>query len=146
MLKTYVITVSKNFMVSHSKAGQPTGFKEMIEKGVKLHTIRGNYNYWAKIVRNVNAGKAILSLRQWTGKPYASKQIEFKVLHSLGIQKVDVNIYGSDPVLSIDGITATYSLQKKVIQNDGLAEADFKAWFKKPMAGGCIIHFTSIIY
>lgn len=39
-VKTYVLTLSKQFMTTHPKAGQPTDFFEKIKAGIKKHTIR----------------------------------------------------------------------------------------------------------
>jgi hypothetical protein len=101
--KTYVLTVSRQFMKSHPRAGEKTEFVCKIlhtvnhpggsdlylrcgnECGVscgrrlkepKIHTIRANYEYWKKRIDEVTTGEAILSVRYWSGKPYNSKQIE----------------------------------------------------------------------
>jgi len=63
------IMVAKNYLNYHPKAGQPTGFRESILSGRKVHTIRATAG-------NKKTGDTV-SLRQWEGKPYASKQVEF---------------------------------------------------------------------
>jgi len=142
---TYVLTVSTKFPTTHKKAGQPTGFPLAIKHYVKIHTIRGNYDLWAKRFEKINAGKAILSVRVWEGKPNASKQREiFKYdhTHKIGIEKLE------DPTnfvfARIEGKRIDWDL---VANNDGLNLADFCEWFKartpEPMA---IIHFTSFRY
>ena len=95
-LKTYVLLVSKNFMKGHPREGQPTHFREKILEGEKIHTCRANEEYWASICAEVNQNKAVLSLRQWTGKPYASKQEEFMQFDSLGFQPLDIDECGSN--------------------------------------------------
>ena len=40
---------------------------------VKLHTIRANYPLWEKRIKDIQEGHAVLSVRQWSGKPYRSK-------------------------------------------------------------------------
>ena len=45
---TYVLTVSQKFPTTHKKAGQSTGFPLAIKHYDKIHTIRGNYDLWAK--------------------------------------------------------------------------------------------------
>ena len=113
----------------------------------KIHTIRRNYPLWKKRIKEVQDGKAILSLRYWSGKPYNSKQVEFAKLDKesgVGIQNLrwmttctglitDSNRLISDTELCI---------------NDGLSLEDFREWFRKydlskPMA---IIHFTNFRY
>lgn len=54
-LKTYVITLSKNFMKGHPKAGQPTNFREKFLKKEKIHTIRANYPLWKKRLDEIRA-------------------------------------------------------------------------------------------
>jgi hypothetical protein len=85
-MKTFVLMVSKHFMKGHPRAGQFTYFSEEIFSGChlnphatfsqeiissgmyhtaipKIHTIRENYEYWARIAEEVNAGRGFLSLR-----------------------------------------------------------------------------------
>ena len=62
-MKTYVLTISKNFPSTHSKKGTPTNFFYKIKSGDKKHTIRANYELWKKRIDEVNEGKAIISLR-----------------------------------------------------------------------------------
>lgn len=37
---------------------------------LKRHTIRANYEFWAKRFEKIAAGEAVLSIREWVGKPY----------------------------------------------------------------------------
>lgn len=86
-MKTYVITLSRHFLANHKRAGEETHFKEKFLLGqgltdydtpsmAKIHTIRANYPLWEKRIKEVQEGRAVLSVRQWTGKPYRSKQVE----------------------------------------------------------------------
>jgi hypothetical protein len=68
-MKTYVITLSKTFGVKHPKYGMPTGFRELYEEGIKIHTIRANYPLWKERFESIKDGEACLSLRQWSDKP-----------------------------------------------------------------------------
>lgn len=160
-IKTYVITLSKVFPKSHTKDGRNTFFKEAITNGIegdhekyeyqhfKIHTVRHNYELWKRRIDEVNAGKAIISIRQWTGKPYRSKQTEIRQLNKAGIQKLrsmDDNFAYS---VSDKGNILPIPLVLLSI-NDGLELPDFKEWFKgsnptpdKPMA---IIYFTDFKY
>lgn len=145
-MKTYVLTVSKTFPSYHAKAGQETDFIQLIARGHKLHTIRGNYELWKKRFEAIEKGEALLSVRQWTGVPYRSPQTElFKYYKSngIGVQKLQLDILG----WFVDDIDSDVKT-KDIAENDGLSLDDFKEWFKEtdmkePMA---IIHFTSFRY
>ncbi len=144
--KTYVLTLSEFFPKTHSKAGMPTNFKEKFLKKEKLHTIRANYPLWEKRIRDVQDGRAILSIRQWTGKPYASKQVEFALLtkdSGVGIQRVEFTNDLAECVIEGNHHSYVY-----VAKNDGLRPDDWLDWFSgydfsKPLA---IIHFTKFRY
>ena len=150
-MKTFVLTVSRNFPQTHKRAGEPTRFIESIEDISKIHTIRGNYDLWVKRIEQVQKGEAIISLRYWSGKPYNSKQVEFKQLtkeDGVGVQKY----YYPKPIpvgqSNIAKVIADSLIIDVVSKRDGLSKADFIEWFKKcdteePMA---IIHFTKFRY
>ena len=146
-MKTFVLTVSKTFPKTHKRAGENTGFVWQISKlftneNTKIHTIRANYDLWEKRAKEINEGKAILSIRYWSHKPYYSKQVEICRLIKIGVQKLE------DPTnfvfAPIDGKTINWD---EVAKNDGLSFNDFCEWFKvrknSPMA---IIHFTDYRY
>lgn len=141
-MKTFVLTVSRIFPKSHKRAGEQTRFVEKINNGEKIHTIRANYELWEKRAKQINDGKAILSIRYWSGKPYKSKQVEFCRLTKIGLQKLDnpKNFIWAE----IDGKKCNW---EDVAKNDGLSFYDFCEWFKvsqnNPMA---VIHFTEWRY
>ena len=54
--KKIVITLSRVFPTTHSRKGQPTGFKEKLASGCKLHTIRGNFDQWNAIAEKMQRG------------------------------------------------------------------------------------------
>ena len=174
--KTYVITLSRTFPVKHQRAGEPTYFKEKMHNGLlwdkgtnigyaltpsyavpgdiqlKLHTIRANYELWRKRFVQIESGEACLSVRQWTGKPYASKQVEIARLtkeDGIGLQRLffhpdrdGCHVWWN---FNIDG---GYHIPQMLAEHDGLAFDDWKAWFRdydlsKPLA---IIHFTNFRY
>lgn len=163
-MKTYVLTVSRYFPKTHKKSGQETYFVDKIQASIndvrqfrnKIHTIRANYELWAKRISEVQKGDAILSVRYWSGKPYNSKQIEICQLDKnsgIGIQALifpekninNATVCGNDfpKPTWYKGLTCI-----ELSKNDGLSLDDFKEWFKKynlsnPMA---IIHFTSFRY
>ncbi len=146
-IKTHVLLVSKAFLSYHPKAGEPTGFRERILSGQKIHTIRGNYPFWKKRIDEVAAGQAVLSLRQWSGKPYKSAQEEFLQLtsnHKVGIQKITVWKGGSR--ITLDGNRIHFMQVYNLCVNDGVSVQDFKAWMKGGIKNGCVIHFSEFRY
>ena len=142
MMKTYVLMVSERFPQTHKRKGELTYFPTKIKNGEKIHTIRANYELWEKRAKQINDGKAILSIRYWSGKPYNSKQVEFCQLTKIGLQKLDnpANFVWAE----IDGKKCNW---EDVAKNDGLSFDDFCEWFKvrqnSPMA---VIHFTEWRY
>lgn len=159
-MKTYILMLSKYFPVTHPRAGEPTFFRNKVMGAVlndwnawqKLHTIRANYPLWAKRIEEVQRGLAVISLRQWSGKPYHSKMLEITKIdyhENVGIQKLtfdkDRDGMVSWNFFDIDG---KYPSLEDVAHNDGLVLEDWKAWFRnfdftKPMA---VIHFTKFRY
>lgn len=151
-MKKYIITLSKFFLKQHTRAGEETGFKESFLKGKKVHTIRANYYLWEARIKEVQEGKAVLSIRQWSGLPYRSKQYEITELSKedgVGIQKLTFNEDSNGEFFLEDfNIDGKYIEYDKLAANDGLLTEDWYRWFKKydlskPMA---VIHFTSFRY
>lgn len=156
-MKTYVITLSKTFPKTHKRAGEQTNFRNLFETGLKIHTIRANYSLWQKRIKEIQDGKACLSVRQWSGKPYNSKQEEICRLTSengVGIQKVFIspNVFSPEMLCGTldregNGINSVLSTSC-LAENDGLTRHDWDNWFKdydhsQPLA---IIHFTNFRY
>ena len=145
-LSCYVLMVAKTFPASTEKAGQPTNFKEKIERGDKIHTVRKNYPFWKKRFEKIDRGDAYISLREWTGKPYKSKQKEIGRLyksHCIGIQSIEGHILSN---VYID--KWMFDLQD-LAKNDGLTVLEFNEWFNGIDYGEdipCIIHFTDFRY
>lgn len=161
---TYYLTLSQVFPSTHSRAGEPTDFEAAFHSGQplpkertfckfkKLHTIRANYDFWAKRFEKIAAGEAVLSIRQWVGKPYGegSTQREIASLtreDGIGLQQLRFTVdMDCQRVALINGITLP-SL-RVLANNDGLSLEDWNDWFSgydcsKPMA---IIHFTNYRY
>lgn len=180
---TYVLMISRVFPKTHPKSGQPTYFKARIlanecltpsdlsdippigfldlAHNPKRHTIRTNYELWAKRADKINRGEAVLSLRQWTGSPYKSKQREFMQLTKIGVQRVyfehDVAVvYSQRPWREKPLCMPWLYNGRDLAKNDGLSFDDFWTWFcppfKNPSIGrimkfeGCIIHFSDFKY
>lgn len=146
--KTYVLTVSKVFLKGHPRSGQPTNFRQLILEGKKIHTIRAG-DYWRKVAEEVNAGKAVLSVREWIGRPYNSKQEEFLRLEKVGWQGVRIGNIDIGKLITVGTWYGSYLAGEATIEdiakNDGLSYDDFWNWFPKHTNGG-IIHFTDFRY
>ena len=154
---TYVLLISNCFPKGHRMAGAITNFEAKIIKGMKIHTIRGNYPFWAKRIEKIQASKAVLSVRQWIGKPYAkgSTQKELFVFGAgdgVGVQPLKLDDIMITGLLKNNDVALTSIngglLLSHIAKNDGLSYNDFKEWFRKydlskPMA---IIHFTPFRY
>lgn len=175
-MKTYVITLSKVFLKGHPRQGEPTGFEDKLlnalngtaqEQPKKLHTIRANLGLWVERFSEIEAGRAVLSIRQWTGAPYRSKQREIARLtkeDGIGIQKVIITQSeweeNNEPHYcywaEIDDKEIDFDA---IAPNDGFEKAiDFVEWFipainkQKPNKDAwrslecAIIHFTKFRY
>lgn len=150
-MKTYVLTVSRNFSKNHPRAGDTTGFVEKIDQDQKIHTIRGNYEFWKDRIENIQEGKAYLSLRYWTDRPYASKQHEFLRLHGdhVGIERLEIAEEREImEAFSIKGKWLTASQVTDLIHNDGLDDISTLLPFITPISDKpyAIIHFTRFRY
>jgi hypothetical protein len=174
-MKTYVLMISKRFPAYHPKAGEDTGFRDAILNQYhrapdfvisrksdgsvtcnvgpqKCHTIRANYDLWAHRAAEINAGRAILSLRQWTGSPYnyardGSKQEEFLQLKKIHVQKVRVIITKMEDHTTIHTVVEGRMVGIDIVaKNDGLAVDDFCKWFNKGLNEGACIQFTDFKY
>lgn len=123
--------------------------EEFMPPSPKLHTIREKYDTWAKRAEEINAGKAVLSLRYWSGSPYNSKKddskhVEFMQLTKIHVDKIHINFNGGEASVGFTSIDLD-----TLAKNDGLSEQDLRAWFKadkNPVFEGCIIHFTDFRY
>lgn len=180
-MKTYVITLSRHFLADHKRAGEETHFKEKFLLGqgcpdcdkpqdlsgenisncnscvracflVKLHTIRANFPLWEKRIKEIQEERAVLSIRQWTGKPYRSKQVEIARLTAddgVGIQKLSFHKDKDEvPSLKYFDIDGKCIDREILANNDGLSKEYWQEWFRgydlsKPMA---VIHFTKFRY
>lgn len=148
--KKVILTLCKSFPVTHSKAGEATGFEEKLKEGRKIHTIRYNAkNVWDERYKGISSGKKYLSVREWTGRPYNSEQRELSRLDEIGLQHVTMT-YGADdayPQVWIDGKQVPI---QEVAKNDGLSVEDFVEWFfgnsKENVFEGVVIHFTDFKY
>lgn len=159
---TYYLTLSQVFPSTHCRAGEPTEFEAAFNAGQdlpngdtfakyrKLHTIRANYDFWAKRFEKIAAGKAVLSIRQWVGKPYGKGSTQREIARltredGIGIQKMTIIGCATIHPIYVDSHSVTC---KTLANNDGLDEADWCNWFEgydltEPLA---VIHFTKFRY
>lgn len=145
-MKIYILILPNVFPRTHARAGEPTEFREKFLKKEKIHTILANYKLWKKRIKEVQEGQAVLSIRQWVGKSYRTKQVEIAQLKAddgVGIQKLELTNDLSEGIVG----DHRYSYVS-VAKNDGLHPDDWLDWFSchnlfKPMA---IIHFTKFRY
>lgn len=166
-MKTYVLTLSRVFPTTHPRKGKGTAFAPAFRNSLtcqkckehttaicagecfsirKLHTIRANFPLWEKRFNQIQRGEAVLSVRQWTGKPYASKQVEIARLSAedgIGIQKVQFV-----DLMRPTTINGNRVELPDLAKNDGLTFRDWYDWFKgydlsQPLA---VIHFTKFRY
>ena len=153
--KKIVITLSRVFPTTHSRKGQPTGFKEKLESGDKRQTIRGNYDPWNAIAEKMQRGGYCLSIRQWSGRPYNSPQVEIAQIDKpIGIQRIELNYHSENDTITarIDGREWIDADCYEIAKNDGLNTTDFKEWFfgrnpkEDKVFRGVIIHFTDFRY
>jgi len=168
-MNVYVLTLSQTFPVYHPKAGKNTRFgakvgdtladkpdATKVDSDYKRHTIRGNYDLWHKRFEEIYAGKACLSVRMWSGKPYASKQVELYRLtkeDGIGMELLCFadNHSKKDKELHRPIVGGTTEVDyRKLAANDGLSLQDWEDWFtygdydlREPMV---IIHFTPYRY
>lgn len=144
-----VVTLSKHFGPKHPRKGQETGFIAKVADGRKVHTCRSNYEYWRAKIEKIMATGGVLSVRQWSEKPYRSPQEVITEIPAdiVGVQKLElrrekcvVNHYAEaqlddKPIISVvyydyeakvDGLPVPLEI---LAENDGLTVDDFKAWF-----------------
>ena len=163
-LITYYLTLSQVFPSTHCQAGEPTHFKDAFKAGQvfgrgseclyrhpKLHTIRTNYDFWARRFEKILAGEAVLSIREWVGKPYGKGSTQREIARltrddGIGLQRLTV----AGPSITfhplfVDGVAVS---SETLAQNDGLSVPDWRNWFANYKADGplAVIQFTKFRY
>lgn len=146
-MKTYVLTLSEVFPTNHARAGEPTGFRENLRK-TKIHTIRANYEFWRKRFDKIDAGEAVLSIRQWVGKPYGKDSTQRELCRLTCEDGIGIERLMFDKSLLLPHVNYKPVGIGNLANNDGLSLDDWKEWFKhcdlkKPLA---VIHFTKFRY
>ena len=146
-MKTYVLTLSEVFPTNHARAGESTGFRENLRK-TKIHTIRANYEFWRKRYDKIDEGEAVLSIRQWVGKPYGKGSTQRELCRLSREDGIGIERLMFDKSLLLPHVNYKPVGIGNLANNDGLSLDDWKEWFKhydlkKPLA---VIHFTKFRY
>ena len=158
------VMLSKTFFDNHYLAGEETDFKSKVLRGEKRHTCRANYDFWKKRVDTLKARQGVLSLRQWSGKPYQKGSNQEKII-DIAASVIDVQRLvlrrtqgEKDEVIRTRGtftaeVDGTPVDIATIAHNDGLHVEEFKAWFDPVFdeAGTdalafAVIHFTTFRY
>lgn len=154
MNKRVILLLSRVFPVYHPKRGKPTGFADNLGRQ-KIHTIRSDYDRWKHNLDKVLEKGFLLSVRQWSDKPYNSKQVEIAAFRGapLGYQRISMTYDGDTGEIKavIDG--KRYTDIEQLARNNGLSVQDFKDFIfgacksnGKQLFQGIIIHFTPYRY
>lgn len=166
-----VITFSRVFPSYHPRKGEPTYFVEKILRGVhddehleqlqrNYETLRslnftdllelespGKFNAKHHTIRLGHRWKVgdWFSPRVWSGKPYASKQIQFAP--DIEIKKIwDVEFDGDGCLWIFSDKERGPRILHTVAKNDGLTKDDLISWFNKPFTGQIICWNENINY
>ena len=128
-----VLTLAKVFPKYHPRAGEPTGFRDAFLSGRKIHTLRAN-------VKGKFRDGDVVSVREWEGVPYRSKQVVIRDGVRIGLQHIVMSRKDGFVWGSIGGTV--------IAENDGLRWQDFTSWFFRGDGDyeGDIIHFTDFRY
>ncbi len=95
-------------------------FARLVESGAKRQTVR------PMPMRMPQPGD-VVSLREWTGKPYRSKQRELRRTWITDVQRIAITPHG----MSLDGMVASDDGRERFAQADGFAGwAEMLAWFE----------------
>lgn len=155
MKKKIIITLSRLFPKMLSRGGEQTEFAEKLRQGEKIHTIRKNFDLWKVNAEKMESGRYYISIRQWSGRPYKSPQVEIAQRHNpIGVQPIELYYHADNGTITakIDGREWFDADCYTIARNDGLSTEDFKEWFfgKDPKEDkvftGVIIHFTDFRY
>jgi len=140
-----VLILSQVFPAYHPRAGERTGFREKRLSGEKIHTIRLNEKGYYK-------DGDVVSVREWTGKPYRSKQRIIQDGVKIGVQEIFLPKENfRAPIITIPYVTSFPVEKETLAKNDGLSLLDFNHWFYpqgKPRENfrGSLIYFTDFRY
>ena len=125
--------------MSHTILFQPR-FATLVKSGEKCQTIRPVRK------RVIQVGDA-LSLREWSGSPYRSKQRLLRSACAVRIEQFETTGFSTVPFILVDGLALEEPDELKLAIADGFKDReDMLAWFQEvhgfPFCG-VIIHWTN---
>lgn len=159
--KKILMTLSKSFPLTHSRKREATDFSTKLRRTLdgkqgdrKIHTIRSNYTQWKHNLDKVIDKQYFISVREWSGRPYHTKQIElYRIYAKVSYQSIRLVYRAADKSVSctIDG--RVFTDLDLLAKNDGLSRQDFLEWYFPILSEdrdrsfeGIIIHFTDFRY
>lgn len=151
-MKTHVLLVPRVFPEGHKRAGEETGFAEMIQNGKKIHILMDRFETWRERIRQVKEGSAFLSIRYRTGNSEKSRQVEIKQMKAIDILYLEVRRleWRTDCVLVASHLPhLMYRVPyRDIARNEGMTEEDFRDWYKDadPKEPLALIHLTPFRY
>ena len=106
---------------------------------------------WKHNVEKINESRFFLSIRQWTGMPYRSKQVEIKETKNVGYERISMSYDPESGTVKAVINGKPFADVRKLAENDGLKWDEFVDWFFGQGTGrtlfqGVIIHFTDFRY
>lgn len=129
-------TSNYNMLLTYSKPEFPS----LIEKNVKIHTIRTDSGGRWKIG---------MFIHHWFRNPRNKKSGAYPFLQERGdklISKQSIRIWSDSKTILIDDFYLTPEQIKQLAKNDGFAnEEAFWAWFKEDFEGS-LLHWTDFKY
>lgn len=152
--RSILITLSRVFPKNHPRKGEPTNFARKLADGTLKHTIRGNYYMWvlnAEKLRHPERWQ--LSVRQWSGQPYRSKQEEIAIInHPIAVEPLLMHYHADTDTITAKVETKPVDIAD-IATNNGLTLDEFKDWYFAPyrrkqdfLYCGSIIQFTDFRY
>lgn len=144
--KCYVLMLQSHFPSKHQRKGSRTLFEQLVQRGVKIHTFRDNFQELLRQSEVINSGAGYMSLRVWEGKPYHSPQREVKRLYRIGVQCAQACVQDGSLCLVIDG--KPHQAPWAVASSDGMCHSDLQEWLcpDGKLWSGCLVHFTDMRY
>jgi len=122
---------------------EPTGFKEKILQGIKIHTIRADTADRWKADRSIQMcyrGKNYSVLDEFNkGIPHLQK--------CTGVQEIEIKTVGNNKIITVDGRQLGLVEHLLMAKYDGFEDVhEFYKWFSMVEFRGKLIHWTDYRY
>ena len=136
----------------------PTNYRGSIEAQTKIHCIIDDYRKWEPRFQEIAAGKAVLSIREYTRNPHKMKKRSneeeiMRLGHAdgIGLERLHITKINNSYEWSVGGDARVIVNPNELEENEGLFESIiFEPWLVKrnednrgPFA---IIHLTPFRY